>query len=313
MKLLRALVWFLACALCCSTGSAQSNGDYNGDGDIDGDDFFALAGCMTGPVGDPPGADCEIFDFPLSSDGRVDLADFWAFQRVVGAEFGCTFLRKYVWVSEAGAATGCGAKITTHAVVLCGEQFSSSNQDAGSFAWVGVTKRVGANSHDWKWAQIGYRRRRINPQLPLDRRYAEIKVTLGDAIDLDQVEPWPGPPLSNHEYACYLINPTLGNWTFEFDGIPWFTSTINYPGWQNVTGTHADYHAEIWNKEDRMVGTENDKCSFTFCKAITQWGAWNPAVITVGDVNSRDRYLWDFDLGEFATVTDDFRVWDVTP
>ncbi len=41
--------------------------------------------------------------------------------------------------------------------------------------------------------------------------------------------------------------------------------------------------------------------------------SWTPAVITVGDVVSADRNEWNFDHGASATVTDDFRVWEVNP
>lgn len=56
-----------------------ADGDSDGDGHIDLDDFKVFSGCMSGPGGDPEGAQCRCFHF--DSDTDVDLIDFGFFQR----------------------------------------------------------------------------------------------------------------------------------------------------------------------------------------------------------------------------------------
>ncbi|UCG16286.1 MAG: hypothetical protein JSV19_13430 [Phycisphaerales bacterium] len=53
-------------------------GDWDGDGDVDLTDYAALADCLTGPGGGPPGSGCNVLDFDVDAD--IDVADFASFQ-----------------------------------------------------------------------------------------------------------------------------------------------------------------------------------------------------------------------------------------
>lgn len=124
-----------------------------------------------------------------------------------------------------------------------------------------------------------------------------------DDFDFD---PWPGA--GSHNYECSLIGQLFGTWRFSFDGIPWHQFT--HAGWQGVTGTHYQWVAEIFNKEDEMVGTVQSKCEFIQCEFILNWGGFQPANIQEPDLHTDDAGEWGIEQGFNATQ---FRVWDKIP
>jgi murein tripeptide amidase MpaA len=65
-------------ATACVSGPA----DHNGDGAVDLGDFPAFAACANGPAGGLA-PDCRVFD--LDDNSRIDLADYAALQRMIGA------------------------------------------------------------------------------------------------------------------------------------------------------------------------------------------------------------------------------------
>lgn len=160
-----------------------------------------------------------------------------------------------------------------------------------------------------KWAQIGYVRYRSKsgPQTTTVyyKRYTETKAgPLGADYEFHIDTP---PASGTHEYKCYLISSLFGTWKYEYDGLPWWQFTRN--GWKNVTGTHYQWSAEIWNKEDQMVGTATAKCDFTDCKYSLNWGTFQNANITSGDLYTSDPSEWGIERVS-ATA---FNVWDKNP
>ncbi|MCH7719918.1 MAG: hypothetical protein IH988_02860 [Planctomycetes bacterium] len=312
-----ALLCLIFC-FCCAPVLAQGDGDYDDDGDVDGDDFFAWAGCMTGPAGGPLDPGCDAFDFyvDFGPDGSVDMVDLWAFQRAPTGPGGCTLGRMYAHVSKPGLATGCFAAIVTRTNVdLCGEPTSS--EIASSNAWVGVTKYLGTNHENWLWAQMGYKRFRnagaTNIQV---RRYAETKGGLGPIIPGVNYDEFVGsaPSSGIHVYSCYLVTQVAGTWRYEEDEGVLFHQTT-YPAWTGVTGTKYQWVAEILNKEDAMVGTPQGQglgpCDFIDYKWIESWGGWQPANIQPDDRHTDDAGEWGIAPGLIPATQ--FKVWDVKP
>lgn len=216
----------------------------------------------------------------------------------------CTSGNKYADVIKSASATGCSAKIRTRTTTLCGEP--TANTAAASAAWVGVTKEQGGTPV--KWGQVGYvrERARTGPTTTvLYRRYAETKAGPAPA-DYD-FHPGPTPEAGTHEYKCYLISSLFGTWKYDYDGLPWYQFTHN--GWRNVTGTRYDYSAEIWNKEDQMVGTASAKCNFTECKYAVNWGAFQNASIATGDLHTDDAAEWGIERVSSTA----FNIWDKNP
>jgi hypothetical protein len=295
-----------ALALAGIPARGQGNGDYDDDGDVDGDDFWYWAGCMTGPAGGelPPG--CEAFDFDLllAPDGKVDLADFAQFGRLFTGS-PCTYGRKYADVTKSDSATtGCSAQIRTRTPTLCGEPGAKSQ--AHSAAWAGVTKFEG--QEPVKWAQMGYVRYRPRGSTAVFfRYYAETKAGPNPATDYELYLSDEPPSEGTHEYKCYLISSLFGTWQYEYDGLWWHTYTHN--GWNNETGTHYQWEAEILNKEDQMVGTPTAKCDFTQCQYAIYWGGFEDADIAVGDLHTDDPNEWGIE----RTSATGFNVWDKNP
>lgn len=282
---------------------AQGNGDYDGDGDVDGDDFANWDACMAGPGGGLPKPECSAFDF--DGDDDVGLEDFRPFQvAFTGPASPCTFGKKYADVTKPASATGCSAKIRTRSTMLCGEP--SANTLAASAAWTGVTKYQGGTPV--KWAQLGYARyrARTGPSTTVFyKRYAETKWGPGgNDVDFHTDTP---PSAGAHEYKCYLISSLFGTWKYDYDGLPWYQFT--HSNWVNVTGTHYSYETEIFNKEDQMVGTATAKCNYTECKYSVNWGAFQNANITTGDLHTDDPTEWGIERVSSTAIN----VWDIIP
>lgn len=222
----------------------------------------------------------------------------------VKATVTCTPGRKYAHVSKSASATGCSAKIRTRSTTVCGEPNAKSA--ASTSAWAGVTKYSGQTAE--KWAQMGYLRYRSKTggsSTVYYKRYAETKAGPAPA-DYDMHLDSP-PSSGTHEYKCYLISSLFGTWKYDYDGLPWYQFTHN--GWRNVTGTKYQWVAEIYNKEDQMVGTASAKCDFTECKYSLNWGAFQNANIGTGDLHTDDASQWGIERVS-ATA---FNVWDKNP
>ena len=288
--------------LLASSAAAQSAGDYDGDGDVDGDDFWYWAACMTGPAGSLPDPNCAAFDFDLSrADGKVDHADLAAFGRAFTGS-PCTFGKKYANVTKSASATGCYAKIRTRWVTLCGEPTSKAL--AASAAWAGVTKFEGGRADIW--AQTGYTWNRVSGSTTVNlNTYAETKYGPGP-LDRD-LHKGDSPGSGVHEYRCRLISSLFGTWEFEFDGLVWYYFT--HDAWKGQTGTHYQYTAEIFNKEDQMVGVQAQKCDFTQCQYATNWGSFQDADITADSTHTDDPNEWGIE----RTSPTSFNVWDKKP
>lgn len=222
----------------------------------------------------------------------------------VKATVTCTPGRKYCAVSKSGSATGCSAKIRTRSTAVCGEPNAKSA--ANTAGWAGVTKYSGQTPE--KWAQLGYLRYRSKTggsSTVYFKRYAETKAGPNPA-DYDIYLDTP-PGTGTHEYKCYLMSSLFGTWKFEYDGLPWYQYTHN--GWKNVTGTYYQWVAEIYNKEDQMVGTASAKCDFTECAYSLNWGTFQDANIGAGDLHTDDASEWGIERVS-ATA---FNVWDKNP
>jgi hypothetical protein len=297
---LTTMTFFLFPLFCCDALLAQGDGDYNGDGYVDLDDFAYWGACMTGPGGGLAEPDCAAFDF--DSDIDVDLLDFGGFMAAFTGPSPCTIGRKYTHVTKSASATGCSAKIRTRSTTLCGEP--SQQSLASSIAWVGVTKFVGEDPQIW--AQMGYRRLRSTGSTTiLLHRYAETR--WGSGVGEKDYFTETGVPSGTHEYKCYLLSSLFGTWKYEYDGLPFHTFTHN--NWRNVTGTHYQYETEIFNKEDQMVGTAAAKCNYTECKYSVNWGTFQNANITSGDLHTDDPSEWGIERVSSTA----FNVWDKNP
>ena len=160
-----------------------------------------------------------------------------------------------------------------------------------------------------KWAQIGYARYRSKTWPPNTtvhfKRYAETRAG-PQAADYD-FHTDSSPSAGTHEYKCYLMSSLFGTWKYEYDGLPFYTFTNS--GWKNVTGTHYQWVAEIWNKEDQMVGTTDAKCDFTECQYSVNWGTFQNASIATEDLYTSDASEWGIERVS-ATA---FNVWDKNP
>ena len=243
----------------------------------------------------------ETFELDLTFTISVDETRAKKTDKVK-ATVSCTFGRKYAHVIKSASATGCGTKIRTRTTTLCGEP--SAKSEASSNAWVGVTKYVGGTPE--KWAQMGYARDRMAGSTTIDvERYAETKWGPG-ANDRDYFSE-SGVPSGTHEYKCYLMSQLFGTWKYEHNGLPFHTFTHN--NWKNVTGTDYQYSTEIFNKEDQMVGTAAAKCNFTECQYSVNWGTFQNASITAGDLHTDDASEWGIERISSTA----FNVWDKNP
>lgn len=245
----------------------------------------------------------ETFELDLTFTVSVD--DTRAQKKdKVKATVTCTPGKKYVSVSKSGSATGCSAKIRTRSPGLCGEP--NAKTASGSSPWAGVTRFESGSPV--KWAQCGYVRYRAatgQSSTVYFKRYAETRAGPNPAdydIHLDTA-----PATGAFEYKCYLTSSLFGTWNYEYDGLPWYQYTHN--GWRNVTGTHYQWQGEIDNKEDQMVGTSTAKCDFTECQYSVNWGAFQNANITTGDLHTDDASEWGIERVS-ATA---FNVWDKNP
>lgn len=287
------------------SAAGQVPGDYDGDGDVDGDDFWFWAGCMTGPGASFSDPNCAAFDFDLSRapDGKIDLADFAQFGRhFTGPP--CTAGHKYATVQKSASATGCKARIRTRSTTLCGEP--SAKEQTASAAWAGAVKFQGATPA--KWGQIGYSRRRLRDSTTiLVRWYAETKAGPDPTADYNIRYSDDPPSEGTHEYKCYLISSLFGTWRYEYDETLWYQWTHN--GWKNETATDCQWSAEIWHKQNQMVGTPAAKCDFTECGYATNWGAFQDADIADGDLHTDDPNEWGIE----RTSGTAFNVWDKKP
>ena len=220
----------------------------------------------------------------------------------VKATVSCTFGRKYAHVTKSASATGCSGKIRTRTTTLCGQPNAKSWASSNAFA--GVTKYVGGQPT--KWAQTGHKRHRDSGSTTIQfHRYAETKAGSQPADYHREFGPAPGA--GTHEYKCYLISSLFGTWRYEYDGELWHQFTRD--GWKNETGTAYQWVAEIWNKEDQMNGTATQKCDFTECKYSTNWGAFQNANITTGDLHTDDASEWGIERVSSTA----FNVWDKSP
>lgn len=304
-----------------SSALAQSYGDYDGDGDVDGDDFFAFGGCMTGPVGAPPGAGCDAFDFDVDfgADGFVDMADVATLQRAPTAPGGCTPGRKYAQLQKhqpGVAITGISAVIETRNVTLCQE--GTAGVEKSSNAFVSVTDPVNlANTDTWYWAQTGYVRFQNANQATVNRGvFAELKVPTQLQNDW-QIDLHPGSPMEPtngfHFYEGKKTTAADGKWYYTYNPLPppnpppahW--KTFDHPAWVGHTGTYAKWGGEIRNKEDQMVGIAGSECVFKECKAASQYNVFGLVSITDAELFSSDDKLWG---KRKRPAPGEFEIWD---
>ena len=108
-------------------------------------------------------------------------------------------------------------------------------------------------------------------------------------------------------YECRLLSLT-GTWFYEYDGLPWYDWSHN--NWKNHTGSEYHWTAEIYNKEDDLVGTTGARCDFSDCQYRTgAGGSFQNANIAANDIDSDDEDEWG---KEWVSPTS-FRVWDKNP
>lgn len=107
-----------------------------------------------------------------------------------------------------------------------------------------------------------------------------------------------------HEYRCFLNSSLLGTWTYEIDAAPFRTFTHN--GWQNVTGTHYHWAAEILNEQDQMVGTSSAKCNITECQVSLDWTAFQNANILATDLKTNNGDKWGIERVNATAIN----IWD---
>ncbi len=124
--------------------------------------------------------------------------------------------------------------------------------------------------------------------------------------DLD-FEQGPPPDSATHRYNCHLISSLFGTWQFEYDDELWHEFTR--PGWVNQRGTHYQYVAEIWNKQDQMVGADLARCFFVDCQFAASWQAFQSTNIVTQDLSTSDASEWGIERIDSTT----FAVWDINP
>lgn len=296
--------------LVSAAAQGQVPGDYNGNGVIDPADFAALGSCMAGPgAGVPPG--CQVFD--ADGSGTVDLADFLDFQTAFSGQPTGTCLpaTRHIGASlPTQSATGAGAIIHTRSTILCAEPNSTTL--AASAAWVGVTK-TGSNGAPDKWAQAGYLRGRsfTNPPGPTPLFVAVYVEVRGSPTSITRMFLDP-PGAGGHRYEVYLSVPAFGHWQFDMDGTQALTIQAQGIGWANQTGNRVDFMGETKNINDRLLGTNADRCDFTDCQVQVS-SAFMPANITLSTIrNDSGRgngAQWGFNL----INPTEFEFWDKRP
>jgi hypothetical protein len=274
---------------CCARPAiAYDLGDLNCDGVVDVLDVDPFVLALVDPAGyaaEYPACDINLAD--MNGDGLANGGDIQPFVTTTTQLVPCHLGSKYAWVSKSVSATGSSAKIRTRSTTLCGEP--TADTPAGSFAWAGVTEVQG--STPVKWIQIGYGRYRADtgPSTTVYyERYAETRAGPGPN-DYDYKR-GPTPDAGTHEYKCYLLSSLLNVVYYDYDGMAWYH--WQHSGLRDWSGTDYQYEAEIWNREDQMVGTSSAKCNFTECKYAANWAMFENANITTGDVHTDDAAEW---------------------
>lgn len=157
--------------------------------------------------------------------------------------------------------------------------------------------------------QIGYSRVRAIPGQPapgvITRVYAEVRA---GPLQSQYRREWFDAPLPDmNTYRCFLSAPTLGRWEFDYDNAP--LTTITLADWSNDTGNRVDVTTEVFNTEDRMVGTPSNRCRFTQCMRAINNGEFEPVTLT--DTNMHNGLSSRYGLQR--TGPDSFEVWDLRP
>ena len=69
-----------------------------------------------------------------------------------------------------------------------------------------------------------------------------------------------------------MVSELLGTWWYYLDHRRFYISENKWPNWP-YTGTEAHWCTELFNVEDRMVGTANHPCKFSECTYNELWGS----------------------------------------
>jgi hypothetical protein len=296
----------------CPISSGTVFGDLNGDSDVNLLDIDPFTLALIDPAGYAaayPNGNINLAD--LNHDGvRSGLDIAVLVVALLAPPPPCKFKSYYAYASKSASATGCSAYIDSCPTTLCGEP--SAVSPAASAAWAGVglfTFPAPPNPPKLeKWAQTGYTRQRSRrpPQIAIVTvvRYAETRAgPQSNDYEFSGAPPDPG----THKYSCHLVSQLLGTWQYEYDDEPWYSFTR--PGWVDQKGNRYQFAAEIWNKQDQLVGTEAAKCSFSQCQFDVSYGNFQDTNIVTADLHTSDVFEWEIERVS-ATA---FRVWDVNP
>jgi hypothetical protein len=216
------------------------------------------------------------------------------------AEGTCTSGRKYAYAYKKVAdAIGVRGKIKTRYGKLCMEPTGTGT--AYHVVYANVSRQ---GDGDQKWAQCGYGRERNAGAATIKTyRYAEMN---GDAYKVNYDTGNAPTEGSIHTYEC-LLDKATGKWSFSCDGTVW--ENFSDPKWKDLTGNVAQWVGEIYNKEDDMPGTDQDKCQFTECQQRVHGKEFADASLVAGDLRTDDSTEWG---AEHVSKTA-FNIWDKKP
>jgi hypothetical protein len=218
---------------------------------------------------------------------------------------GCTPGRKYVKAIVVGGLVTkeVRATIKTRYGVLCCENCDDVTVTAFQVAQVGM----GNVFSQYYWGLMGYARQR-------NKGFTEIiEYRFWEVVNLDHPEASDDfyddkEAPDDGESIDYKVkfDKSTGEWKFYYNNSFW--DDFDHYLWEGKAINKLFWQGEISNKEDDMVGTDEDRCEFTDCGYSDESGS-HIAGFKESDIKSDDENEWMYEL----VSTTAFKIWDKNP
>lgn len=211
----------------------------------------------------------------------------------------CTPGRKYTsGLKNVANLTGAESKIKTIYGKLCTDD--TGKNTAFQVAYVNVSKTGGT----FIWAQSGWdKSRKTGSEAVSYHRYAEMQ---GNEYKVNFDTGNAPVDGTSHTYQVQL-NTATGQWQYSYDGSQWESFTDD--AWKDAKGTNVQYTGEIYNKEDDMPGTAENKVRFSDCKYRVDNGLYQDAGFIVSDLFTSDAAEWGVERVSGTAID----IWDKNP